>query len=43
MPQYEFTCLACKKKFSVILSLGSFLRHHFEEGLGERTWELRSA
>jgi putative FmdB family regulatory protein len=24
MPHYEFTCLACKKKFSVILTLSEY-------------------
>ncbi len=30
MPQYEFTCLTCKKKFSVVLSISQYEKRKFK-------------
>ncbi len=30
MPQYEFTCLACKKKFSLVLSISQYEKRKFK-------------
>jgi putative FmdB family regulatory protein len=29
MPQYEFQCLACKKKFSLVLTLAEYEKGRF--------------